>query len=447
MMRAGLMSLWIAAVTASVAVTGCQNSSERDKAKADKAVEDQKHEAAVDKAAAKAARADAAKTKPRSTKQVTPPLPVATPPASAVPTPSGLIFTHLTEGTGAAPGSNDAVKIKYSAWRQDGSTFATTEPGNEPTTMYLFSTAPGFGEALQKMKVGGKAMFWLPPEIGYPGTPRGKPETLVYAVELVDLVRAPTTPPDVGKPPRDARKEKSGITWKKIKRNAGGERPRAWDAITMSYTGWDSSGKIVDSSEVHGKPMDLPLESLPAVFADSVPELAVGERARMWFPAELLGKRPGAPGGNLCFEVEIVAVKKLQEPPAAPRDVAAPPADALETPLGVSYQVLTAGTGTQKPAPTDQVSVHYTGWTTDGKRFDSSIPGGQPKQFKVNGVIAGWTDALALMVVGDKWRIWIPEEHAYKGAPQRPKGMLVFDVELLGIDALGAKAPAPASPP
>jgi peptidylprolyl isomerase len=388
----------------------------------------------------------AVKEKPpqKKLKQVTPPIDIKVPPSDAEKTASGMTFKTLTEGTGASPGKNDGVEILYSAWREDGTTFATTEPANKPTTMYLYSTAPGFTEALQKMKVGGKAVFWLPPDIAFPGKQRGKPEQLVYAVELVAVKPVPPTPDDVGKTPSGAKKEKSGVAWKKIKSAAGGaEKPRAWDALELAYTGWDETGKIIDSSEVHGKPVKMPLDGLPPVFADAVPQLGVGERARLWFPGDMLGKGAHAPTGTVTFEVEVLGVERLQEPPKTPPDVAKPPADAQKTPKGVFYKVLTKGTGTQKPATTDQVSVHYTGWTTDGKRFDSSIPRGKPSQFRVTQVIAGWTDTLLQMVVGDKWRIWIPEELAYKGAPNRPQGMLVFDVELIGIEA---PAQRPASP-
>jgi hypothetical protein len=80
------------------------------------------------------------------------------------------------------------------------------------------------------------------------------------------------------------------------------------------------------------------------------------------------------------------------------------------------------------------VKVHYTGWTTDGKMFDSSVTRGQPITFPLDSVIPGWTDGLQVMVVGEKTRFWIPEELAYKGKPGRPQGMLVFDVELIEID-------------
>jgi peptidylprolyl isomerase len=118
----------------------------------------------------------------------------------------------------------------------------------------------------------------------------------------------------------------------------------------------------------------------------------------------------------------------------APSDVAAPPDDAQRTASGLSTKVIKPGTGSQHPAPTDTVTVHYSGWTTDGEMFDSSVVRGEPASFPLNRVIAGWTEGVQLMVVGETRRLWIPENLAYGGRPGAPAGMLVFDVELLGIE-------------
>ena len=123
----------------------------------------------------------------------------------------------------------------------------------------------------------------------------------------------------------------------------------------------------------------------------------------------------------------------------APSDVAAAPADAEKTASGLASKVLKPGTGSRKPKATEKVSVHYTGWTTDGKMFDSSVMRGKPAIFPLNRVIPGWTEGLQLMVEGEKRRLWIPEEMAYKGKPGRPAGMLVFDVELIKIVTPQAK--------
>ena len=115
-----------------------------------------------------------------------------------------------------------------------------------------------------------------------------------------------------------------------------------------------------------------------------------------------------------------------------PPDVAAPPADAVKTPSGLASRVLKPGSGTRHPGPTDRVTVHYSGWTTDGKLFDSSVTGGAPATFGLNEVIPGWTEGVQLMVEGEKRRFWIPDRLAYAGQ-SGPQGTLVFDIELIKI--------------
>src|SRR5712691_5341309 len=119
-----------------------------------------------------------------------------------------------------------------------------------------------------------------------------------------------------------------------------------------------------------------------------------------------------------------------QTPIPAPADVKAPPKDAKKTASGLVYKVVTPGKGTKHPTATSEVTVNYTGWTTDGKMFDSSVVRGEPMTFPLGNVIKGWTEGLQLMAVGEKARFWIPQDLAYKGE-SAPYGMLVFDVELI----------------
>ena len=124
------------------------------------------------------------------------------------------------------------------------------------------------------------------------------------------------------------------------------------------------------------------------------------------------------------------------KPLPAPPDVAAPPKDAKKTASGLAYKLLSPGKGTRAPAASDRVRVHYTGWTRDGKMFDSSQTKGQPASFALSGVIKGWTEGLQLMKEGDKMRFWIPADLAYgkvASSPGAPSGDLVFDVELIAI--------------
>jgi FKBP-type peptidyl-prolyl cis-trans isomerase len=115
--------------------------------------------------------------------------------------------------------------------------------------------------------------------------------------------------------------------------------------------------------------------------------------------------------------------------------VAAVPADAEKTASGLASKVLTKGSGKENPKATDKVTVHYSGWTLDGKLFDSSVTRGEPSSFGLNQVIPGWTEGVQLMVKGEKRRFWIPAGLAYGENPGggRPGGMLVFDIELFEI--------------
>ena len=104
---------------------------------------------------------------------------------------------------------------------------------------------------------------------------------------------------------------------------------------------------------------------------------------------------------------------------------------------GLQYEILTEGNG-QIPTINDKITAHYHGILIDGTVFDSSVDRGEPASFPVNGVIAGWTEALQIMPVGSKWKLYVPSDLAYgeRGAGQiiGPYSTLIFEVELLSID-------------
>ncbi len=144
-------------------------------------------------------------------------------------------------------------------------------------------------------------------------------------------------------------------------------------------------------------------------------------------------------GGSMTIDTNA------NEAISAPEDVATIPENATTTESGLAFRVLTEGSEDAHPSASDNVTVHYSGWTTDGQLFDSSIPRGQPVSFPLNGVIPGWTEGLQLMVVGEKRRFWIPANLAYGESPPAgaPAGMLVFDVELLSIKKAVPPPPVP----
>ena len=115
----------------------------------------------------------------------------------------------------------------------------------------------------------------------------------------------------------------------------------------------------------------------------------------------------------MLFATAVIAQTLNVIPP--PSDVAAVPKDAKKMPSGLATRVLQPGTGKNHPKADDLVTVHYTGWTTDRKMFDSSVVRGAPSTFPLNRVIAGWTEGVQLMVTGEKRRLWVPEPLAYQG--------------------------------
>ncbi|MFO7177478.1 MAG: FKBP-type peptidyl-prolyl cis-trans isomerase [Pseudomonadota bacterium] len=250
---------------------------------------------------------------------------------------------------------------------------------------------------------------------------------------------APTgipAPPDVAAPPKDAQKTASGLVTRVLTPGTGNKHPTDSDQVKVHYTGWTKDGKQFDSSVERGQPAVFGVSQVIPGWTEALKLMVAGEKRRIWIPAKLAyGESPrmGAPAGDLTFDVELI---EILEPPKAPEDVKAPPASAKRTPSGLAYRVLTPGTGKRHPKATDRVTVHYSGWTTDGKLFDSSVQRGQPTTFALNQVIPGWTEGVQLMVEGEKTRFWIPAKLAYGEKPARPgapAGMLVFDIELLQI--------------
>jgi peptidylprolyl isomerase len=246
-------------------------------------------------------------------------------------------------------------------------------------------------------------------------------------------------PSDVGAAPADAKKTPSGLAIKVLKPGTGKDHPGPDDKVKVDYTGWTTDGKMFDSSVVRGEPTSFKVSGVIKGWTEGLQLMTIGEKARLWIPGKLAygdtPAQPGMPAGMLVFDVELLDFTAGPKPPAVPPDVKAAPASAKKTESGLAYRVLQKGTGTKHPAATDQVTVHYTGWTPDGKMFDSSVTRGEPTSFGLNGVIKGWTEGVQLMVEGEKTRFWIPSNLAYGDNPGggRPGGMLVFDIELLKI--------------
>jgi len=240
-------------------------------------------------------------------------------------------------------------------------------------------------------------------------------------------------PPDVAAAPDDAVVTESGLASKVLVEGKGKKHPGPHDKVTVHYTGWTTDGKMFDSSVTRGETISFPLDRVIAGWTEGLQLMVEGEKRRFWIPEELAyrGQRP--PFGMLVFDVELFGIEEAPEPPPVPEDVAAAPEDAEVSSSGLASKVIHEGSGSKHPSATSRVTVHYTGWTTDGKMFDSSVMRGEPTTFPLHGVIAGWTEGLQLMVEGATRRFWSPEKLAYQGK-RAPYGVLVFDVELLSFE-------------
>ncbi|MBI3070933.1 MAG: FKBP-type peptidyl-prolyl cis-trans isomerase [Deltaproteobacteria bacterium] len=290
-----------------------------------------------------------------------------------------------------------------------------------------------------------------PPSVGGPGQPvqvnlppghPGQPQVPPGMPQPPPQIPAP---PDLAVPPADAIKKPSGLVMKVLQPGTGKTKPEDHDIVSVQFTGWTKDGKMFATSTGRPRPATFPVGKIFPGWSEALKEMVQGEKRRLWIPQNLaFSGRPGAPQGDLVIDSEIVDLKPGPKPVPAPPDVKAAPSDAEKSKSGLASKVVAKGKGAKKPTASSQVEVHYTGWTTDGRMFDSSVVRGTPARFSLSGVIAGWTEGLQLMVEGEKRRFWIPVDLAYKGQPGKPAGMLVFDVELLKIlDS----APAPVFTP
>ena len=266
------------------------------------------------------------------------------------------------------------------------------------------------------------------------------PSEPTVAATAPNQPKAIPAPDDVAAPSTDAKKTASGLAIKVLTPGKGKDHPGPEDKVTVHYTGWTTDGKMFDSSVVRGEPTSFKVSGVIKGWTEGLQLMTAGEKARLWIPGKLAygdtPPQPGMPAGMLVFDVELIEFTAAPKPPPVPADVKAAPANAKKTASGLAYRVLEKGKGARHPTATDHVKVHYSGWTTDGKMFDSSVVRGEPISFSLQGVIKGWTEGVQLMVEGEKTRFWIPADLAYGSNPRpgAPAGTLVFDIELLAIE-------------
>lgn len=223
-----------------------------------------------------------------------------------------------------------------------------------------------------------------------------------------------------------------------------GDKPNSGDIVQVHYVGTLEDGTKFDSSRDRGEPIAFPLGRGAVIpgWDEGIATLNKGGKAKLVIPPDLAYGAAGAggvipPNATLHFEVELVDFE--EGPPGAPEaPQVVPAADYQETDSGLKYFDFEEGNGAS-PENGQNVSVHYTGWLTDGTKFDSSLDRGQPFSFPLGQgrVIKGWDEGVATMKIGGKRQLVIPPELGYgdSGAGGVIPGgaTLIFEVELLGV--------------
>lgn len=362
------------------------------------------------------------------------PVNVEKPPENALKTKTGIAYRVLKKGTGTEhPVKTATVTVQYAGWQTDGTMFDSSYKRPTPASFSLNGVIEGWGEGLVEMVEGERRVFWIPEDKAYKGQGSGPKGMLVFDIELLSFENPPVLPEDQYTAPADAKTFESGLAMKTLEAGTGTDKPQPDARVEVQFTGWKANGDFLQSTAKASRTPTFRLTQVIPGWSEGLQNMVEGEKARLWIPealTKLEGMPPQRTEGDVVFDFELV---KVYQPQAAPADVAAPPSDARTTKSGLAYKVLTNGEGNVAPTDEQMVRVHYTGWTTDGRMFDTSLDRGEPIMLSPRQVIPGWQEGLKLMQTGDKVRMWIPEDLAYKGKPNRPQGMLVFDVELLEI--------------
>ena len=264
------------------------------------------------------------------------------------------------------------------------------------------------------------------------------PETLVYEVEVVDITPAPPMPADVAAPPAGA-KTLAGpnVPYELCTRARPGRAGAAVDTVTFNYTAWDATGRMFDTTEMRKRAASSHPFTQPPIVEEVLAAMTAGERIRFWADADRFATDgrppPGTPKGTLCIRARARQHRQAEARPAAgPGRRREAAGRREEDRKGVFYKVLKSGRAARtRRRPTSCGPLHAAG-RTDGRMFDSSLIHATSRRSSAcSGVIAGLDRRRCTqMAAGDKLRFWIPDELAYKGAPGKPQGMLVFDIEL-----------------
>ncbi len=242
---------------------------------------------------------------------------VAAPPAHARMTASGVAMKILKWGRGSQhPRENDCVKANFTGWKRDGTLFSSSGPQGESSVQCLRAAMPGVAIALRYMLVGEKRRIWVPGRLTFTSHEPGEAapnEDLTFDLELLAIIKAPPTPPDLKLPPKTAVKTASGLALQVLKKGTQAEHPTLTSRVTLHVSGWTPDGTLFESTVMASHPAVFVVADVIPGWREALLQMVVGEKVRLWIPAHLAyGEKPrshDAPAGNLVYEIELLALE------------------------------------------------------------------------------------------------------------------------------------------
>lgn len=258
---------------------------------------------------------------------------------------------------------------------------------------------------------------------GPPGAPPVPPRPPVVPLP------GPTVAPPLT-PPAEAKREPSGLVTQVMRPGTGKDHPDANDMVDVHFAGWDPTGKKFASSYESGKAASFSLSQVFPGWREGMMLMTVGEKRRLWIPANLGPQHATSGPKEAVFEVELESFTKVPNPPSS---LAQPDPSATRTGSGLFTKKLESGVGVKKPGPSSRVLLNYALWTVDGRTFDSTYSRKRPTAFMLDRVLPAFAEGVQQMVEGEKRIFWISEALGGSQWPGSPKGMLTFEVELITI--------------
>lgn len=358
-----------------------------------------------------------------------------------VTTATGLQVELLESAQGETPQKGDRVSVHYTGRLLDSTKFDSSVDRGMPFEFVLGQgqVIRGWDEGIAMLKVGEKARFTIPSELGYGERAMGKipaNATLVFEVELMGITPGARLWNVTGK---DTITTPSGLKYIMIS-TVNGKQAATGMKVKVHYSGYLLNGEKFDSSVDRGQPIEITLgkRQVIAGWEEGLAKLKVGDKARLIIPHQLAYGEAGRPplipqSATLIFDVELVEATEPLRPKAY--DVEGLKVETTRS--GLKYIIVHSTKGTPAAAG-KKVRVHYTGYFESGEIFDSSVERGQPFEFELGKgqVIQGWDEALQLMNQGEKARLIIPWQLGYGESgygPIPPKATLIFDVELIEV--------------